>query len=143
MSEACSVNPKGLAGREDQIFQIIKLIRPELSDSDVVDAIVQEMIDRALMPLDDKAAGRLYKRILGYRFVKFPARLTIQEFLSEDFPEDLTHIIVRLGPARRSFTISAATSSSDATRSKSTAAFRDSCLSTKQEDKGGTSVPPS
>ena len=57
-------NPHGMKGYSDQLFQIIKAFRPDLTDEDIVRLIIDDLIEHGLALPDSHTLRRLFKKHL-------------------------------------------------------------------------------
>ena len=63
--EYMNLNPTGQVGQGDQLFQIIRKLRPKMSASDIMHMIVTEKIKRGIMRLDVTAYKKIIKEIFS------------------------------------------------------------------------------
>ena len=91
-----NLNPKGRIGCDDQMFQILRYFRKNLSDREIMDMILSDQIAHANSKIDAAAAGRLIKKNLRFVYVKFQERKPLSSRLDE-FPHGIGKIIVRFG----------------------------------------------
>ena len=77
-----NLNPAGKTGQRDGLFQVLKAMRPDLSDRDIVGIIVDERIRRHEMDLDTSSIRRLIKNnVPGYVSVKVNKKYTMQQVM--------------------------------------------------------------
>ena len=90
-----TLNPAGKTGQRDGLFQVLKVMRPDLSDRDIVTIIVDERIRRHEMDLDTTSIRRLIKNnVPGYASVKVNKKYTLLQVMDMC---DSGKMIIRIG----------------------------------------------
>lgn len=80
MFETVNLNPFGKQNQKDGIFQALKVIRPDLTDKDILDIITKERIRRAEMDISGPMIGRIMKEAAPeYVSVKANKKHTLKE----------------------------------------------------------------
>ena len=87
-------NPQNKAGQGDQIFHIIKKLKPNISDDEILNIIINEKIQRGIMRLDSSS----YKRIIKQIFKVLPQKPDLG-ISAIDFKIDSENewVIIRMG----------------------------------------------
>ena len=82
--EYMNLNPKGEIGQNDQLFQVLKYFRKDMTNEDICEILLQDSISHAYMKPDTGAIKRLIKKNLGFEFVKVKA--TVRELFGCESP---------------------------------------------------------
>lgn len=93
--ETTNLNPCGKNSDFDGVFQVLKVLRPDLSSKEILLIIANEKIRRAEMLLDAGAIDKIFKEnIAGYKPEKINKKYTLLE-LVDMCPSG--RMIVRMG----------------------------------------------
>ena len=90
-----NLNPKGKKNQEDGLYQVRRVMRPDLSDREILEVITRERIRRAEMELNGSVVDKVIKdNIPGYKPIKIGQKQNVEQILStySDYP-----IIMRIG----------------------------------------------
>lgn len=93
--ETANLNPCGKQNQKDGIFQALKVIRPDLTDKEIVTIITKERIRRAEMDICGPMIGRIIKETAPeYSSTKVNKKNNLKEII-DMFPSGIT--VIRMG----------------------------------------------
>ena len=90
-----NLNPKGKKNQEDGLYQVLRVMRPDLSDREILEVITKERIRRAEMELNGSVVDKVIKEnIPGYKPIKIGRKQSIEQILNT-YSDYL--VIIRIG----------------------------------------------
>ena len=93
--ETVNLNPKGFTDQCDDMYQTLKVMRPDLSDIEILDIITAEKIRTAEMALSISSIKKIIRENLdGYTSIKGLKSLKLEDVISN---YEHGKLIVRLG----------------------------------------------
>lgn len=80
--ETTNLNPFGRVNAQDGMYQALKVIRPDLSNKDILGIITEERIRRSEMAISGPMIGRIMKdNAPDYKAVKVSKKHTLKEIV--------------------------------------------------------------
>lgn len=93
--ETVNLNPKGFTNQHDDMYQVLKAMRPDFSDTDILKIITAEKIRTAEMALKSSSVDKILKENLkDYSPIKCSKTLTLENVIDNC---EQGKIVVRIG----------------------------------------------